>query len=261
MTVQSVERALKILSLFSHRRPLLGISELSDIMDLPKGTVHGLTRTLAEKGFLSQDPQTRKYRLGLKIHELGIVLSGTLDLNQKAAGPCEQLSRKTGLLSRIGIWDGGSVVITMNIHPSPMPVLPHQVGPRIHAYCSGIGKAILAYLDADTLDEYLAGIHLTPFTPATITSRSKLRADLEATRSRGYSLDYEEALKGLGCIGAPVFDRQAAVAGAISLSGNVDKVLGENLESLAGDVVAAAAEISRFMGYYPDLSQAGAFYP
>ncbi|MFP4453691.1 MAG: IclR family transcriptional regulator, partial [Desulfobacterales bacterium] len=114
MSVQAVERALKILTLFSHRQPVLGISELSRMMDLPKGTVHGLIRTLVKHGFLKQDEQTRKYRLGLKIHELGIVLSGTLELNQKAAGPCHQLSRRTGLLSRIGIWDGGSVVITLN---------------------------------------------------------------------------------------------------------------------------------------------------
>lgn len=261
MTVQSVERALKILSLFSHRRPLLGISELSDIMDLPKGTVHGLTRTLFENGFLSQDPQTRKYRLGLRIHELGIVLSGTLDLNQKAAGPCEQLSRKTGLLSRIGIWDGGSVVITLNIYPNPMPVLPHQVGPRIHAYCSGIGKAILAFIDKDVLHQYLAKTPLTPFTPSTITSRENFLEDLEKTRNRGYSLDYEEALKGLGCIGAPVFDRQGAIAGAISLSGPVDQVLGENVETFAREILSTAAEISRFMGYYPSAMEAGTFYP
>ena len=68
MSVQSVERALKILTLFSHRQPVLGISELSRLMNLPKGTVHGLTRTLVQHGFLKQDEQTRKYRLGLKIH-------------------------------------------------------------------------------------------------------------------------------------------------------------------------------------------------
>lgn len=261
MTVQSVERALKILTLFSHRRPVLGISEISRMMDLPKGTVHGLTRTLVQHGFLNQDEQTRKYRLGLKIHELGIVLSGTLELNQKAAGPCHHLSRRTRLLSRIGIWDGDSVVITLNTHPNPMPVLPHQVGPRIHAYCSAIGKAILAFLGDQALKHYLSRTRLAAFTPATITSRKQLLEDLKDTRARGYSIDREEAVQGLGCIGAPIFDRQASVAGAISLSGPVNQVLGENVEELAGEVLATAAEISRFFGYFPAIMETASSYP
>ncbi len=261
MSVQSVERALRILTLFSHRQPVLGISELSRLMDLPKGTVHGLTRTLVEHGFLKQDEQTRKYRLGLKIHELGIVLSGTLELNQKAAGPCHQLSRRTSLLSRIGIWDGGSVVITLNTHPNPMPVLPHQVGPRIHAYCSAIGKAILAFLDEQTLNAYLARTPLTAFTPSTITSRQKLIEDLKTARSRGYAVDREEAVQGLGCIGAPIFDRHGTVAGALSLSGPVKQVLGSRAEELSAEVLSTAAEISRFFGYFPGIMEAGPAFP
>ncbi len=255
MTVQSVQRALTILTLFSHRRPVLGISELSRLMDLPKGTVHGLTRTLVDHGFLNQDEQTRKYRLGLKIHELGIVLAGTLELNQKAAGPCHQLSRRTGQLSRIGIWDGGSVVITLNTHPNPMPVLPHQVGPRIHAYCSGIGKAILAFLDDKTVRQYLSRTKMTAFTPLTITVKKKLIEDLKTIRQQGYATDREEAVQGLGCIGAPIFDRQGRVAGAISLSGPVNQILGEQTGVLAGEVLSTAAEISRLLGYFPAIME------
>lgn len=257
MTVQSVQRALQILSFFSHRQPALGISELSRLMDLPKGTVHGLARTLVDHGFLSQDEQTRKYRLGLKIHELGIVLSGTLELNQKAAGPCHQLSKKTGLLSRIGIWDGGSVVITLNTHPNPMPVLPHQVGPRIHAYCSAIGKAILAFLDDKTLKQYMAKTKITAFTPNTITVKKKLMEELKTIRLQGYATDREEAVQGMGCIGAPIFDRQGRVAGALSLSGNVNRVLDDHAETLAGEILATAAEISGLFGYYPAIMEAG----
>jgi len=251
MSVQSVERALKILTLFSHRHPVLGISEISRLMELPKGTAHGLTRTLVKHGFLNQDQSSKKYRLGLKLHELGIILSGTLELNQKAAGPCHQISRRTQLLSRIGLWDGEAVVITLNTHPIPMPVLPHQVGPRIHAYCSGIGKAILAFLAEETLNAYLSRTRLTAFTPHTNTDRDKLLADLETTRLRGYSIDCEEAVRGLACIGAPIFDSGGSVAGSLSLSGPVNQVLGENAASLADEVLATATEISRFLGYFP----------
>ena len=83
MSIQSVDRALQILALFSHRSPVLGVTEISRALGLSKGTVHGLIRTLLQQGFLQQDLPSRKYRLGLKIYELGIILAGTLEINQK----------------------------------------------------------------------------------------------------------------------------------------------------------------------------------
>ena len=151
MSIQSVDRALRILALFSHRHPVLGVSEISRALELPKGTVHGLVRTLFQQGFLQQDLPTRKYRLGLKIYELGIILAGTLEVNQKAAGPVTQLAKRTQFLCRVAIWDGDSVVITHNVYPRPRAVLPHQIGPRVHAYCSAVGKAGLAFLEKDEL--------------------------------------------------------------------------------------------------------------
>ena len=94
--IQSVNRALSLICLFTHGSPRLGITEISKAMGLPKPTVHGLVRTLVKQGFVQQDPQTRKYRLGLKIYELGIVLAGSLDINQRGAGVAYQLASQTG---------------------------------------------------------------------------------------------------------------------------------------------------------------------
>lgn len=249
MGIQSVHRALHILSLFSHRRPALGVSEISRSLSLPKGTIHGLIRTLVNQGFLSQDPETRKYRLGLKIYELGIILSGTLDINQKAAQPAHQLAKRTRLMSRIAIWDGDSVMITLNAYPPPYAVLPHQIGPRVHAYCSAIGKACLAFLGDEEINAYLDRIKLVSFTPSTIISKKQLQAELMETRERGYSVDQEEAVQGLGCLGAPIFDREGTVAGSISLSGNPKRVTGDQIKNLAEELLKTAAEISQYMGY------------
>jgi len=249
MGIQSVQRALHILSLFSHRRPTLGVSEISRSLSLPKGTIHGLIRTLVDQGFLSQDTETRKYRLGLKIYELGIILSGTLNINQKAAQPAHQLAKRIRLMCRIAIWDGDSVIITLNAYPPPYAVLPHQIGPRVHAYCSAIGKACLAFLDEKALNAYLSRVKLISFTPSTIISKKQLQGELMETKERGYSVDQEEAVQGLACLGAPIFDREGKVAGSISISGNPKRVMGEQKRELAEELLKTAAEISQYMGY------------
>jgi IclR family transcriptional regulator, KDG regulon repressor len=254
MSIQSVDRALKILTLFSHRHPALGVTEISQALGLSKGTVHGLIRTLLKQGFLQQDQPSRRYRLGLKIYELGIILAGSMEINQKAAGPINQLAKATGLVCRLSIWDGDSVVITSDASPRPRAVLPYQFGPRVHAYCSAMGKAVLAFLEPQELKKYLERTELNAFTPSTVTSKETLAAELEETRRRGYALDREEAVQGIACLGAPVFQREGNVAGAISVSGSVARVLGEKMDVLAEELMKTAAEVSRYMGHLPAFS-------
>jgi DNA-binding IclR family transcriptional regulator len=255
MSIQSVDRALTILTLFSNRYPVLGVTEISRAVGLSKGTVHGLIRTLLHQGFLQQDGPTRKYRLGLKIYELGMILAGTLEINQKASGPVHQLVKSTQLVGRVAIWDGDSVVITSSVHPRPRAVIPHQFGPRVHAYCSALGKAILAFLDTGQLEEYLKRTALVAFTSTTMTHKDHLTADLGTARQLGYAVDREEAVQGVGCIGAPVFHHDGRVAGSISLSGAVQRVLGDRMTLIAQDVTKTAAEISRYLGYIPPFAE------
>jgi IclR family transcriptional regulator, KDG regulon repressor len=259
MSIQSVERALNILTLFSHRNPALGVTQISQALGLSKGTVHGLIRTLLKQGFLQQDQLSRRYRLGLKIYELGIILAGSMEINQKAAGPVNHLAKTTGMVCRLSIWDGDSVVITSDASPRPRAVLPYQFGPRVHAYCSAMGKAVLAFLDPEELRKYLERTELVAFTAATVTGKETLLADLEDTRKRGYAIDREEAVQGMVCIGAPIFQRDGCVAGAISVSGGTAKVLGDKTESLAEELMKTAAEISRYMGHQPAFSGSAGF--
>ena len=251
MSVQSVDRALEILSLFSTSSPRLGITEISRAMELPKPTVHGLVRTLASHGFLSQDQESKKYSLGLKIHEMGAILAGSLRINQVGGGPAQTLSKSTGLAVRLAIWDKASVLATMLLFPEPVSVLYHQIGPRIHAHCSALGKAILAFLPAPELQDYMTACLLPPMTQNTVTSKKELLKDLEAVRSRGYSLDREECISGMACIGAPIYDFAGAPVGSISISGLPDQVLGDQMQPLARELVLTAHQISSFMGWRP----------
>jgi len=252
--IQSVQRAMEILSLFSHVRPCLGITEISQALKLPKGTVHGLTNTLVGGGYLKKDPDTRKYRLGLNILELGTIMIETLEINQKALQAVRQLSKKTEFLVRLAVWDGFSVVITMttNSLSSELEGLAHHLGPRIPAYCSALGKAILAYLDSDDLVNYLAKTELIAYTPDTINSKENLLIEIEKIRQQGYAVSRRELLLDTACLAAPIFDHQGRVMAATSLTTTPNRLLEKKESHYASLVIETAWIISREMGYFPE---------
>lgn len=252
-TIQSIDRAMEMLQLFTRNRPRLGITEISQHLGLAKGTVHGLVRTLSKAGFLQQDPESRKYRLGLKIYELGMILAGTLEINDKAVRPTSQLAKRTGMVAKIAIWDGNSALLVLHIDPKAHSLFTHQIGPSIPAYCSALGKAMLAHLQPQQLDAYLDRTPLTPYTSHTIVDRDALLADLEETRQKGYSIDCEETVLGFDCIGAPIVGRAGHVEAAISLSGDSEQfspAQADKIEGLVKQLQIAAAEISRSLGYF-----------
>ncbi len=250
MLIQSVRRAIRVLNAFSLSKPMLGISEISRELGLKKGTIQGLVRTLAHEGFLQQDPETRKYQLGLKIYELGVILSGSLEINQKASTLAYQLAKKTQLLVRVAILDGDSALVTLDAYPRSQPFISRQFGPRGSLYCSAIGKSILAFFGPNELNGYLEKNKLIPYTSATITTKNKLIKELKDIRENGYSLNRGENFVNRAAIGAPIYSRSGKVLHSICISGDISRVLGENNEMLIADVIKTSNEISRLMGYF-----------
>lgn len=249
MTIQSVDRALQILLLFSQIRSPLGISELSELTQLPKGTVYGIVQTLLARGFIFQDSKTRKYRLGIKLHELGISMIENLPIVEKGSQVVKNLAERIKLISRIVIWDGDAVVVVFSAYPRPRGSFPMQFGPRVKAYCSAMGKAVLANLEEKELKKYLNRTELIQLTRATITNKEALQEELEKTRKRGFSLDREEAVFGLSCIGAPVFGEDNSIEGAISISGAPKKIFGPKKSELIDEVVKGANMISQYLQF------------
>jgi DNA-binding IclR family transcriptional regulator len=231
----------------------VGITEISHDLALAKGTVHGLVRTLSRAGFLLQDPESRRYRLGLKIYELGMISAGTLEINNKAIGPASQLAKRTGLISKIAIWDGSSALLVLQTDPRAHSLFPQQIGPSIPGHCSAVGKAMLAQLKPEEVTAYLERTPLVPYTSKTIVDKEKLLKDLQETRQRGYSIDREETVLGFDCIGAPILGRTGKIEGAISLSGSPEQVLPKQIEkseALIRQLLITAGEISRSLGYW-----------
>ena len=255
MIIQSIQRALDILSLFSHSQPRWGITEIASATGLAKGTVHNIVHTLANGGFLKQDPETRRYTLGYRTFTLGAIMAGTLEINQKAAGMAHQLAGHTGLVCRVAIWDRDAALVTLNVWPHHANSLAQQVGPRVVAYCSALGRALLAHLPAEELTAYLDHVEMVPFTSKTVTDRQQLIRILDETKNQGYAVSDQELAPMHASIAATIFQTGGRPAASICLSGNADRILGDNMEHLIAGLGRTAADISRYMGYFPAVPE------
>jgi DNA-binding IclR family transcriptional regulator len=251
MIIQSVDRALEILALFSYAKPRWGITEIAAAMNLPKGTIHNIVSTLDAAGFLQKDQETRKYCLGPRLFSLGTIMGGTLEINQKASGPVHSLVERTGLMSRVAIWDLDAALLTLEVTPHNYNALAQRIGPRVAAYCSALGKSLLAFLSSSEIKAYLDRTELIPFTPKTITRKDALLEELERTRKRGYATNNEEIAVGRASLAVPVFGSDHRIAGTISQAGAVDQIFGSETDSLIACLKATAGEISTALGYYP----------
>jgi IclR family KDG regulon transcriptional repressor len=257
MSVQSVRKAIDILSLFSHTQPELGITEISKRIGLPKATVHGIVKTLVQQGFLTQDAQTNKYSLGLRLYELGTILSGTLKINLVGLGPVHRLAQKHSVMVRLALWDQGSAFVTMNRFPSTDVAQTQVLGPRIPAHCTALGKSILAFLTTDGLQAYLEHTELPPYTPQTIVGKKSLLEELEHIQKTGFAKDCQEYVPGHCCIGAPIFDRTGNPIAAVSLSVIPPDLIQKLPPALVHDLIQTSIEISMSMGYAPAATSRG----
>lgn len=246
--VQSVARALEILELFQKSRTL-GISDIAEAMELSKSTIYGLVNTLVTFGYLEQESETKKYRLGMKLFELGTTVEQRMDLRREARPFCEDIAKRYGQTVHLAThWEGEVVYIDKFDQPDFL-ISYSQVGKRAPMSCTGVGKALLAYLPLSYLEQYVFSKPLPQKTSHSLSTKEALLENLEEVRRRGYAVDDEEIELGLRCVAAPIFNHQGQPVAAVSLSGMVNKMTPEVLASLAVDLVACAAAISAQLGY------------
>lgn len=247
--VQSVLRALKILDCFTGNNEELGISEISEYMDLSKSTTYGLVNTLKAVGYLAQDEKSKKYRLGIKLFELGNLVHRRIDLRAEARPLCMELSGEYGTTVHLATFDEGDVIYIDKLVNYDMQIASSQIGRRAPMYCTGVGKSILAYIDNEYLDKYVFSRELKKITKNTISTREQLIEELQITRSRGYAIDDEEIEIGLRCVAAPIFDYNAYPIAAVSVSATFRKMNDSMIEKISKDVKQCALKISERMGY------------
>jgi DNA-binding IclR family transcriptional regulator len=246
--IQSVDRAFKILELFTGSISEIGITEISSYMGLSKSTIHGLVQTLLVAGYLEQNVENKKYRLGIKLFQLGCLVKDRIDLREIAKPFLRQLADTFEMTIHLGIYRDQQVVYIDKVDGKHTRIMYSQVGKNAPLHCTGIGKAVLASLP-EKEQTYLLLSEREMLTPNTITLKEALITELAEIKQRGYAMDREEVELGLSCIAVPIYDHQKVAVGAISISGSTQVFTSDRITAIANELNWASHGISSKLGY------------
>jgi DNA-binding IclR family transcriptional regulator len=246
--VQVLDRMMAVFEALSEKSGIT-LAELSEQLKLNKSTVHRLLMVLESYRLVERATGTGKYRLGLRLFELGSKAVEHLDLRESARPYLERLVFETGEGAHLCILDHGEVLYLEKVESSRTVRIPSSIGRRNPAHCTSVGKVLLAYLPDNQLDNLIKTHGLKAYTQNTIVTPSELRNHLQRVRQLGYALDNEEIEEGLICIGAPVRDFTKKVIASISISGPAFRMTSDKIPTLARTVVATANQFSSELGF------------
>jgi len=248
--LSSVASALQVLKVFSAEEAEIGISSLAKRLGLAKSTVHRLAVTLASEGFLEQNPENGRYRLGLSLFSLGALVRKRMDVSNEARPLLGQLRDKTQEAVRLAILSNTQIMFLYNLESSQAIGIMTYIGSLKPAFCTAEGRVLLAFGAPAALAPVLRD-KLEPRTPKTVTAPDELARVLEEVRQQGYAVDDEESEVGVRGLAAPVRDISGKVIAAVGLAGPVQRLTKKDLRALAHDVVSTADAVSVRLGYRP----------
>lgn len=247
--VRALERALDIVAAFTLAEPELSLTTLAARVGLAKSTATRLLAVLEERGWLERSAETDRYRIGVRAFEIGSIYIQTTTLESEAQSTLRALARACQQTANLGILSGDEVVHIAVVAPERPIRFSTAIGQRDWAYCTGLGKVLLAALPDADLTALIARRGLPDRTARTITTLEALRTDLALSRARGYGLDDQESFDGLRCVAAPIRDAQGRIVAAVSASGLVGEMDDPSLPRYVAAVQAAAREISARLGH------------
>ena len=253
---QSLERGLAILGCFTPARPVLGIADIADELGMSRSTTHRYVITLVALGYLEQGA-SRKYRLGLRVTDLGMSALNSTGLREHARPYLEELRQRTSYTASLAVLDGAEILYVDRApsfrrgRGSAVPSL--QAGSRLPAYCTAMGKLLLANLPDAEQRELIAQIKPAKRGPKTITSKKGLREELSRIAEKGFAVNNQDLAKDVIAIAAPVRNEAREVVAAAGLAADTAVIgLEEMVDALGPHLVAAADRISARLGYRPD---------
>ncbi|MGH2832733.1 MAG: IclR family transcriptional regulator [Solirubrobacteraceae bacterium] len=253
---QSLERGLAILGSFTPERPIRGIADLAEELGMSRPTTHRYVTTLTELGYLEQGAQ-RKYRLGLRVIDLGMSALNATSLHDHAHRYLEELRQRTSYTISIAILDGQDIILidrVLSLRRGQIPnALGLRIGSRLPAYRTAMGKVLLANLTEAEQHQLLSSMKLVKRGPNTITSKTALRQELEQVRDEGLAVDDQELAPDVHCIAAPLRNGAREVIAAVDMTATTSAItLEELVDALSPELISTAARISARLGYRRD---------
>lgn len=241
----SLVRGLAILASFTEDKPLLGIGDLASMLDLNKSTTFRYVDTLRYLGYLVQDEETRKYRLGVKVLDLGLAALGAIEVRRYALPFMEDLASELGFTVTLVVLDGSQIVYVERIRKKRTVYSVPTVGSRFPAYCTSSGKALLAFQPKEELENIIKEIDFEILGPNTIKNPTELMAELEKIREQGFAIAYEEIGPGIRSVSAPVWSPKGNVICAVKVVVESIGATRHDMETtIANSVISTAQQIT-----------------
>jgi len=247
--VLSVDRALLLLDILAREDREMGLMEIAKTLSWPKTTVHGLIATLRDRQYVDQSPVTGRYRLGVKLFELGNIVARNWDIRAVARPAMQQLNCRLGEMVQLATESGGEVLYIEKLDSSHMMRIVSEIGARLPMHCTGLGKVLLAFKEHSKIKWIIAKHGLRKMTANTITERDVLDRELAKIRQQGFAIDDREIMDSLRCVAAPIHDSKGNVDYAISISALADNLYGKRLDIALEELIQTAQSISYMMGY------------
>ncbi|MHB8233287.1 MAG: IclR family transcriptional regulator [Solirubrobacteraceae bacterium] len=250
---QSLERGLAILTCFTPKHPVLGIADIADELGMSRSTTHRYVTTLLALGYLEQGA-SRKYRLGLRVADLGLSALNSVGVREHAHPYLEELRQRCRYTVSLAVLEGTEILLLDRLasfrqgqNPATMNV---RAGSRLPAYCSAMGKLLLANLLEPEQRELIAAMKLTKRGPNTIASKKALKDELVDVLDANFAVDDEELAKDLYSIAAPVRNEAHEVVAAVDISVPSSAIpVGELVDALGPHLISTADRVSARLGH------------
>ncbi|SFC24032.1 IclR family transcriptional regulator [Tropicimonas isoalkanivorans] len=240
----TVDKALDVLDLIAAQERPVRFGELQRLSPLPKATLYRLVQTLVNSGMVVQNPDSGAYSLGVRLVRLAHAAWRQASLAPIARPHIDALARSTGLTVHLAQMDYGHVLYLDRRDGSEADAGFSDAGKIAPAYCTGVGKAMLAHLPPAELDHVLGMQSFQRFTPTTLGSEAVLRQSLSKIRARGYAVDREEYQSGVLCVASAILSGEGRPLGAVSLSGSADRIDMGTLEGWVPRLAECVEEIA-----------------
>lgn len=247
--VQVLDRTLDILEYLSNSSQPKGPTEIANATGIHKSTIYRILTALSQRGYVVKNTPEGTYQIGIKLVEIVSHHIDNLELQTEARPYLNELHADLQLIVHLGILDQHEVIYAVKMDILPNLRLYSQIGMRVPAYCSSLGKCLLSCKSGDEVDYILSKCEMKSFTKKTITSVYGLRQHLKEVRSQGFAMDDEESALGHRCIGAPIYDYRGEIIAAVSASGSISLLTDDRIATVTARVKQTAAEISKRLCY------------